>query len=88
MALADQVDSDPQLLGRTLARIRRRVLRWRTLPFIALASVPIALLSWPVARISPETASLITPGMTAEQAQRHRRRSTWLVRWRGRHFDE
>ncbi|MGC8641683.1 MAG: hypothetical protein ACP5XB_17590 [Isosphaeraceae bacterium] len=38
--------------------------------FAGLAGVATVLLLWPLAHISPATASLITPGMTAEQAER------------------
>jgi hypothetical protein len=47
---------------------RRRILRLGMITVAALAGIATLLLSWPVARISRESAARITPGMTVEQA--------------------
>lgn len=51
-------------------RSKRRVVRWLAIASTGLVGVVVVLLFWPVARISPEIAALIKPGMTAEQAER------------------
>lgn len=67
MDLSPPIESARQPSGDPPVRPRRRVLRWIA---ISLAGIVTLLLSWPVVRISSETASLITPGMTRDQAER------------------
>ena len=70
MALSHPVESEPQMSACSPAPPKRRALRWIAISLASLAGIVTLLLSWPVAHISSETAALITPGMTAYQAER------------------